>query len=46
MVFTSLITLRMILFNQYTRFIITGFSLGDFIRSEKVELKENYTKLN
>ena len=40
----------MILFNQETKFIIRGFSLGDFIqyekRSEKVELKENYSKLN
>ena len=26
------------------RFVITGFSQGDFIRSKKVELKENYTK--
>ena len=38
--FTSLITLRMILFNQWTKFIIMTFSQGDFIRSEKVELKK------
>ena len=44
-VFTSLITLRMILFNQQTKFIITSFSQDDFILSKKVELKENYTKL-
>ena len=42
--FTSLITLRMILLNQLTKLIITGFSQDDFIRSEKVESKENQTK--
>ena len=36
--------MKIILFNQQTKFVITGFSKGDFIQSEKVELKENYTK--
>ena len=38
-VFTSLITLRMILFNQKPKFIIMAFSQGGFMRSEKVDLK-------
>ena len=42
--------LRMKLFNQQIKFIITVFSQGEFIRyekgSEKVKLKENYTKWN
>ena len=36
----------MISLNQLTKFIIMGFSQGDFIQSEKVELNENYTKRN
>ena len=28
------------------QFIIIGFSQGDFIQSEEVGLKENYTKWN
>ena len=40
--------LRMKLFNQQIKFISTVFSQGEFIRyekgSEKVKLKENYTK--
>ena len=39
-VFTSLITLRMILFNQKNKCIIMGFCKGGFIRSEKVEFKK------
>ena len=37
-------TFWMILFNQKTKFISTGFFQGGFIQSEKVELKTNYTK--
>ena len=44
-VFTSLIILRMILFHRQTKLIIMGFSQGDFIRSEKVELKKMFLEI-
>ena len=48
--FTILVTLRIILFIQWTKFITRGFAQGDFIQSEKgsekVQLKENYIKWN
>ena len=36
----------MIWCNQWTKYLSLGFSEGDFIRFEKVKLKENYTKWN